>query len=81
MGPMAQDFRAAFGLGEDERHIDTIDADGVALAGVQALYRLAQQQEAQLARQQAEISELREALLSLQRQPGAQVSLAVSSGK
>jgi hypothetical protein len=37
MGPMAQDFRAAFGLGEDERHIATIDPDGVALACVQAL--------------------------------------------
>ena len=30
MGPMAQDFHAAFGLGESERHIPTIDADGVA---------------------------------------------------
>jgi hypothetical protein len=37
IGPMAQDFRAAFGLGEDDRHIATIDPDGVALAGVQAL--------------------------------------------
>jgi hypothetical protein len=38
IGPMAQDFHAAFGLGEDDKHISTIDADGVALAGVQALY-------------------------------------------
>jgi hypothetical protein len=36
---MAQDFRAAFGLGEDNRHIDTIDSEGVALAAVQGLYR------------------------------------------
>jgi len=28
LGPMAQDFRAAFGLGEDERHINTVDSDG-----------------------------------------------------
>src|SRR5437016_2027613 len=30
IGPMAQDFAAAFGVGEDERHISTVDADGVA---------------------------------------------------
>ena len=37
MGPMAQDFRAAFGLGVGDTTIDTVDADGVSLAAVQAL--------------------------------------------
>lgn len=37
IGPTAQDFHAAFGLGQDERRISTIDADGVALAGLRAL--------------------------------------------
>lgn len=37
IGPTAQDFHAAFGLGVDPRRINTIDADGVALAGVKAL--------------------------------------------
>ena len=37
MGPTAQDFHGAFGLGEDPLRISTIDADGVALAGVRAL--------------------------------------------
>jgi Chaperone of endosialidase len=37
VGPTAQDFHAAFGLGEDPLRISTIDADGVALAGVRAL--------------------------------------------
>lgn len=37
MGPTAQDFRAAFGLGDFALRINTIDADGVALAGVKAL--------------------------------------------
>ena len=32
MGPMAQDFHAAFGLGETDKGISTMDADGVALA-------------------------------------------------
>ncbi len=37
LGPMAQDFYDAFGLGYDEKSIPTVDADGVALAGIQAL--------------------------------------------
>ncbi|SEI57519.1 Head domain of trimeric autotransporter adhesin [Dyadobacter sp. SG02] len=37
IGPMAQDFYAAFGLGNDNRGIGTVDADGVALAGIKAL--------------------------------------------
>jgi hypothetical protein len=37
IGPMAQDFYKAFGLGGDERAIGTVDADGVALAAIQAL--------------------------------------------
>jgi hypothetical protein len=39
LGPTAQDFYAAFGIGEDNRHITTVDADGVALAAIQGLYR------------------------------------------
>ncbi len=37
VGPTAQDFHAAFGLGAEPRRINTIDADGVALAAVKAL--------------------------------------------
>ncbi len=37
MGPMAQDFYAAFGLGTDDKHISTVDADGVAFAAIQEL--------------------------------------------
>ncbi|HOY32756.1 MAG TPA: tail fiber domain-containing protein [Bacteroidales bacterium] len=39
VGPMAQDFFAAFGLGEDNKHINSLDPDGIALAGVQQLAR------------------------------------------
>jgi len=62
MGPTAQDFSAAFGLGEDAQHISTVDADGVALAGVQALYRAVQDQQEQIRRLQAEIERLKERL-------------------
>ena len=39
IGPMAQDFFRAFGVGEDRRHISSVDADGVALAAIQGLNR------------------------------------------
>jgi hypothetical protein len=38
-GPTAQDFHATFGLGSDPLTIGGVDAQGVALAGVQALER------------------------------------------
>jgi trimeric autotransporter adhesin len=38
IGPVAQDFHAAFGVGETETGINMADADGVLLAAVQALY-------------------------------------------
>ncbi len=37
MGPTAQDFRAAFGLGENDTSIGTVDADGVSLAAIKGL--------------------------------------------
>jgi hypothetical protein len=38
IGPMAQDFHAAFGLnGADDKHIATVDEEGVALAAIQGL--------------------------------------------
>jgi hypothetical protein len=37
VGPTAQDFRAAFGLGEHPLRISTVDADGIALRAIQAL--------------------------------------------
>lgn len=59
LGPTAQDFRAAFGLGNDDKVIGTVDADGVALAGVQALDRRTARQQADLAAARAEIDKLR----------------------
>jgi hypothetical protein len=38
IGPMAQDFHAVFGLnGGDDKHIATLDENGVALAAIQGL--------------------------------------------
>ncbi len=55
IGPTAQDFHEAFGLGSDDRHIATTDADGVALAAIKALYIQNQQL-------QTEIEKLRDLL-------------------
>ncbi len=37
LGPMAQDFKRAFGLGKDDKSIATTDVSGVALAAIQGL--------------------------------------------
>ncbi len=55
MGPMAQDFYSAFGLGEDDKGITAIDAEGVAFAAIQGLHQLVREREAELAAQRAEI--------------------------
>jgi len=39
LGPMAQDFAAAFGLGDDDRRIELVDACGVLMAACKALHR------------------------------------------
>ncbi len=37
IGPVAQDFHAAFGLGNDDKHLAALDSAGVALAAIQGL--------------------------------------------
>ena len=59
LGPMAQDFAAAFGLGADDRHIFPLDAGGVALAAIQGLHALVQAQEARIAALERELRRLR----------------------
>jgi trimeric autotransporter adhesin len=48
LGPVSQDFRAAFGLGADDKSIATVDADGVALAAIQGLNEKVKEQAAEL---------------------------------
>ena len=59
LGPMAQDFAAAFGLGADDRHIFPLDAAGVALAAIQALHGLVHAQQARLEALERDVSTLR----------------------
>lgn len=64
MGPMAQVFHAAFQLGDDDRHICTVDADGVALAAIQGLNQKLREE---LADRDRKIAELRRGLEGLER--------------
>jgi hypothetical protein len=63
MGPMAQDFYAAFELGLGETTIDTIDPDGVALAAIQGLHALAQEKDERIDELEARLERL-EALVA-----------------
>lgn len=60
IGPMAQDFYAAFGLGSDNRGIGTVDADGVALAGIKALEERTRNLAAELENLKADNAALRQ---------------------
>lgn len=64
MGPMAQDFYAAFHLGEDERHIPEVDEGGVALAAIQGLNKKLEAENASLHGELAALSARVDALTS-----------------
>ena len=74
LGPVAQDFKAAFGLGTGDKSIGTVDADGVALAAIQGL-NLKLEQElkakeariAELERKASRLADLESRLAALER--------------
>ena len=55
IGPMSQDFAAAFGVGPDDRHITAVDANGVCLAAIKALAGQVEELEAKLAAASARV--------------------------
>ena len=58
IGPTAQDFYAAFGLGESDTTINTLDPDGIALAAIQELTKQIAELRAENAAQQRQIQSL-----------------------
>jgi hypothetical protein len=81
IGPMAQDFYAAFGLGEDKLGIGTMDADGVAFAALKGLSELVKEKGAvieqlkrQAARQEEELKIQKAGIQALKRQNAALVA-------
>jgi len=51
MGPVAEDFKASFGLAGDGKSISTVDADGIALAAIQGLNAKLESENAELREQ------------------------------
>ena len=78
IGPVAQDFADAFNVGEDERHIATVDADGVALAAIQGLN---QKLVEELKQRDAEIQGLRQQLMELKTTLGKQAVHTEGGGR
>jgi hypothetical protein len=72
IGAMSQDFKAAFGVGEDDKHISTIDPDGVALAAIQGLN---DELKEDLKTRDAKIEQQQQQLYGLQEQVKQQQSL------
>jgi hypothetical protein len=66
LGPTAQDFMAAFALGNSDKMIGMQDADGVALAAIQRLNQLLELQRQNLNEQQQRIAELEESVSQLE---------------
>ena len=65
IGPMAQDFQAAFGLdGADDKHISVVDEGGVALAAIQGLNQKLEQQNRD---KNAEIQDLKQSVADLKK--------------
>jgi hypothetical protein len=68
VGPMAQDFKDAFGLGSSDKIIGFVDEEGVALAAIQGLNQKLDQKDATIQTQAAEIADLKARLEKVERQ-------------
>ena len=66
MGPMAQDFKAAFGLGDTDRAYHAIDAHGVTIAAIQALYDISLEQSRKIERLEHENERLQGRVTALE---------------
>jgi trimeric autotransporter adhesin len=70
IGPMAQDFRSAFGLGADDKNITTSDVSGVALAAIQGLNQKLEAEKAKNKAKAAEIAALKADLALIKKKLG-----------
>jgi trimeric autotransporter adhesin len=68
IGPTAQAFAASFGLGETDKGISTVDADGVALAAIQGLNQKVDSQAKQILLRDKKIDQLERANETLMRE-------------
>jgi hypothetical protein len=59
IGPMAQDFYALFGVGNDDKTISTVDPAGIALAAIQELLKQSEQKTARIEQLEAQMAEMK----------------------
>ena len=67
LGPMAQDFYSAFGLGLDDTRISSGDLSGVALAAIQGLHQVVQDKEVRIALLEKTVADLKRIVEALVR--------------
>ena len=67
IGPVAQDFHAAFNIGTDDKHIAPLDEAGVALAAIQGLNQKLEAQQAENAELKRELAELKKLVQQIAR--------------
>lgn len=68
IGPMAQDFHAAFDLnGSDDTHVSTVDEGGVALAAIQGLNQKVEEKDVEIQNLKRQSESLARRLEELQR--------------
>jgi hypothetical protein len=65
IGPMAQDFKAAFGVGETDTGIATVDEEGVALAAIQGLNQKLNEKDAEIQDLKQSVADLKKMVQSL----------------
>jgi hypothetical protein len=76
LGPMAQDFYGAFGIGYDDKTITFLDEGGVALAAIQGLNQKVDDKDAKIQALEKQVAELKEMVKAL-----AEKSNAGNAGK
>jgi hypothetical protein len=65
IGPMAQDFKAAFYPGRDDKSISTLEFDGVELAAIQGLNQRLNEKDAEIKQLKESVAELKEIVSQL----------------
>jgi hypothetical protein len=78
IGPMAQDFHAAFGVGRDDRHLDSTDTTGVTMAAIQGLYQQLQKKESEIESLKTELETMKSALAEIRHLLGSKKSTCLN---
>jgi len=70
IGPMAQDFYQTFNVGMDDKHIATVDEEGVALAAIQGLNDKLKEKDAQIESLEKRLADLEKMVKAENKQTG-----------